>query len=130
MAALETAHSVIAGFNTWTPESVMAFRAPNCLHQVLPASLGRRPLNNEEYAAYFIPLMPAFRKFQLTVHDVVNDEAARKVAMHVTSTAETDIGKYKNEYMLILYMTEDGRKVQKILEYVDSSHSKDFFARL
>ena len=108
----------------------MAFRAPNCVQYILPASLGRPSLNNEEYAAYFVPLMPAFRGWHITVHDTIHDEPARKVAMHCSSKGETDIGPYNNEYMIVLHMTDDGRKVEKILEYVDSSYSKDYMLRL
>ena len=108
----------------------MAYRAPNCIHQVLPASLQRPPLNNEEYKAYFIPIMPAFRDFRLKVHDTVVDEAARKVMMHASSTATTDLGPYKNEYVVILHMTDDGRKVERFEEYVDSAYSTDYMPRL
>jgi hypothetical protein len=50
--------------------------------------------------------------------------------MHATSTADTDIGRYANEYALILHFTEDGKKVTKFLEYVDSAYSIKFFAAL
>jgi ketosteroid isomerase-like protein len=50
--------------------------------------------------------------------------------MHATSTAETDVGPYANEYALILTFTEDGEKVIKFLEYVDSAYSQGFFAKL
>jgi hypothetical protein len=50
--------------------------------------------------------------------------------MHATSTAETDIGSYANEYALILNFSEDGKKVTKFLEYVDSAYSIKFFAAL
>ena len=128
--ALETAHATIASYNEWKLDSIMAFRAPDCIHYILPASLDRKPLNNEEYAAYFADIMPTFRGFHVTVHDVVHDEAAHKVSMHATSEAETDIGEYRNEYILIFHMTEDGRKVEKVYEYVDSDCSKKFWLRL
>ena len=50
--------------------------------------------------------------------------------MHATSTAETDIGDYRNEYMLVLHMTEDGGKVERFMEYVDSGYSREFLGRL
>lgn len=74
--------------------------------------------------------MPAFQGFHLTVHDTVIDETARKVVMHLTSTASTPIDEYHNEYMLTLHMTEDGHKVDKFEEFVDSKYSADFMARV
>jgi ketosteroid isomerase-like protein len=50
--------------------------------------------------------------------------------MHATSTAETDVGPYGNEYALVLNFTDDGKKVTRILEYVDSAYSIKFFAKL
>ena len=74
--------------------------------------------------------MPAFKDFHVTVHDIVVDETARKVVMHASSTASTKLGSYNNEYTLILHMTEDGRKVEKFYEFVDSAYSADYMARL
>ena len=127
---LATAQMAIEGYNTWTPEAIMAYRAPDCIHQILPASLNRLPLNNEQYAAYFVPIMPAFRNFRLTAHSSMVDEAARKVVLHVSSTAATDLGSYENEYMLILQMTSDGCKVERFFEFVDSAYATDYMRRL
>ncbi|CAF9922926.1 hypothetical protein IMSHALPRED_005803 [Imshaugia aleurites] len=125
-----TAQAAIDGHNTWTPESIFSYRAPNCIHYILPSSLNRPPLNNEQYAAYFVPVMPAFKDFHMTARDIVVDETARKVVMHAFSTASTALGPYENEYTLILHMSEDGRKVEKFYEFVDSAYSVDYMARL
>jgi hypothetical protein len=50
--------------------------------------------------------------------------------MHVTSTAETTIGPYANEYALILHFTEDRTKITKFFEFVDSAYSLKFFVKL
>jgi ketosteroid isomerase-like protein len=50
--------------------------------------------------------------------------------MNATSTAETDIGPYANEYAPILHFTDDGKKVTEVLEYVDSAYSAKFFVAL
>lgn len=120
----------IEGYNTWTPESIMSYRAPNCIHYILPSSLNRPLLDNEKYAAYFVPIMPAFKDFHVTVQDTIVDEAARKVVMRASSTATTTLGPYDNEHTLILHMTKDGRKVEKFYEFVDSAYSADYMRRL
>ncbi|KAL9601056.1 MAG: hypothetical protein Q9219_002765 [cf. Caloplaca sp. 3 TL-2023] len=81
----------------------MDVRAANCMNHILPESL---------------------------VNDMVIDESARKVVMHLASTATTIIGDYHNEYMLKLHMTEDGRKVDVFQEFVDSKYSAEYLARL
>jgi hypothetical protein len=60
----------------------------------------------------------------------VHDAEAHTCMVHATSTADTDIGQYANEYALIFNFTEDGKKVVKFLEFVDSAYSNKFFAAL
>lgn len=60
----------------------------------------------------------------------IHDAAARKCIIHATSRAETKIGPYTNEYALILTFTEDGRKVTKFDEFVDSAYSEQFVSAL
>ena len=50
--------------------------------------------------------------------------------MHATSTAKTDIRMYANQYTLMLYFTDDRKKVAKLLEYVGSAHSMRLFEAL
>ena len=75
-------------------------------------------------------MIPAFTGFHVTVHDDIVDEAARKVVMHASSTATTVLGPYSNEYVLILHMAEDGRKVEKFYEFVNSAYTGDYISRL
>ncbi|KAF6219620.1 hypothetical protein HO133_004089 [Letharia lupina] len=74
--------------------------------------------------------MSAFRDFDVTVHDTIVDEEARKMVMHASSTGTTALGPYNNDYTLILHMTEDGRKVEKFYEFVDSAYTVDYMPRL
>lgn len=127
---LETGCAVIDSYNAWKPKAIMAYRAPDCIHQILPASLGRQPMDNEQYLAYFTPIMPAIKNFHLTVKHTIVDEEFRNVVMHAHSTATTDLGAYNNEYMLVLYMTMDGTKVVRFEEFVDSKHSAEYLPRL
>jgi hypothetical protein len=50
--------------------------------------------------------------------------------MHASSTAETPVGPYSNEYALVLKFSEDGSKVEEFKEFVDSRYSDKFFAKL
>lgn len=60
----------------------------------------------------------------------IHDAAAHTCIIHASSTAETKIGPYTNEYALILTFTEDGRRVTKFDEFVDSAYSQQFVAAL
>ena len=50
--------------------------------------------------------------------------------MQASSTAETDIGPYGNEYVLIVEMGEDGKQAEKVIEWVDSAYSAKFMGML
>jgi hypothetical protein len=87
-------------------------------------------MNNEEYEKYFGMMLPYFRDFRVTINDVFEDEKDNKVVVWAKSTADTDLGPYSNEYMLVFYMNEAGDKVDKFLEFVDASNSLTFFPKL
>ena len=55
---------------------------------------------------------------------MVVDAEHNKVAVHCSSTADTDLGPYANEYMFTFYMTEDGTQITRFEEFVDSDKSK------
>lgn len=127
---LETANAVLNSYNIWTVEALMAVRSPDCMHYILPDSLSRPSLNNEDYRAYFTPFMPAFRDFHVKAKNTIVDEESRQVVLHASSTAMTDLGAYNNEYIIMLHMTEGGPKIDKFEEFVDSQKSTDFISRL
>ena len=87
-------------------------------------------MNNEAYETYFSPLLPYFRDFKVTINDIFEDEKANKVVIWAQSTAITDLGPYKNKYMLALYMNEAGDKEDRFLEFVDSTNSVEFLPKL
>lgn len=93
-------------------------------------SLGRPVMDNAAYRQYFGAMMPLFKNFTPVVHQLVEDESANTVAIWCSSTAETVIGPYTNEYVLVLHFTEAGDKVEKFVEFVDTEYSKSFFGRL
>ena len=87
-------------------------------------------MNNEAYEAYFGQMIPHFRNFKVVINDIFEDEKENKVVVWAQSTADTVIGPYANEYMLAFYMNEAGDKVDKFLEFVDSTNSVTFFPKL
>ena len=126
----QAAQAVISAYNSWDITAIMGLRAPDCVNYVLPASMGLEPMNNDQYVSFLTPTMPAFQNFQLAVRNTIVDETAREVVMHLTSTASTALGEYHNEYMVTLHITEDGGKIDRFEEFVDSKYSTDYMSRL
>jgi hypothetical protein len=42
----------------WQPDATMKYRAPECIHKMLPATINVPPKNNEEWAARFKNVAP------------------------------------------------------------------------
>ncbi|KAF2844600.1 hypothetical protein T440DRAFT_523349 [Plenodomus tracheiphilus IPT5] len=129
-AQQDTARAVIEAYNAWDIDDIMAYRSPDCKHRVLPASMNRAANSNAEYRAYLSAIMPLYSHFTVDVKEEIHDAATRTCIIHASSKAETKIGPYTNEYALILTFTEDGRKVTKFDEFVDSAYSRQFVAAL
>lgn len=55
----------IQGYNDLSIPSLLAPRAKECEHHVLPANLRRPVRGNAEYAAFFAPLVPHLKDFKV-----------------------------------------------------------------
>ncbi|EAT83022.2 hypothetical protein HBI56_070200 [Parastagonospora nodorum] len=127
---LTTALAVVAGYNEWNMEAILAPRAENCIQRVYPDRLGRASYNNTEYNEYFSKFLPYFKNFNVTIIDTFVDESANRVAIQAKSSADSVVGHYGNEYVLMLKMTESQDKIYEFREFVDSEYSASFFPRL
>lgn len=130
---LGTTNLFLAEFNRFTAQSVIAFRTPSCRHRLLPASLGAPVRSNAEYSAFVESLLPVMRGLKLHLAantDPIVDEEARKVVLHLTSTAETNIGPYANEYVWVLKFTDDGKEIGEIMEFADSAYTLEMLGKL
>ncbi|KAL6171937.1 hypothetical protein ACJQWK_02930 [Exserohilum turcicum] len=130
VAQQDTARAVIEAYNAWDINKIMAYRSPDCKHRVLPASMHREARSNAQYRAYLSRIMHLYSNFTVTVNEEIHDAVAHKCIIHASSRAETKIGPYANEYALILTFTEDGKKVTKFDEFVDSAYSQQFVSAL
>jgi hypothetical protein len=83
-------------------------------------------MGNGTSSAYFFSIILYFRNFTVKINNIIEEAKVNKVAVWAESTADTDIGPYKNEYMLVFYLDERGEKVERILEFVDSANSVEF----
>lgn len=94
------------------------------------ASLDQPARDNAAYRQYFGAMMPLFRSFEPTIHSIVEDPRANTAAVWCSSVSDTVVGRYANEYVLLLHFSPGGDKVERIVEFVDSAYSREFFGRL
>ena len=126
----QTAEKLVASFNAMDLPAIFAIRSPECMRQILPKSLDIAPQNNDTFTRSLQFLLPVFRNFSLTQHDIIEDLEARKIVLWLTARADTAAGEYRNEYIWILTFDESGNKVVDSKEYVDAIVNKEFFPKL
>ena len=127
-AALQKlADEVCAACETWTLESVMSFRTPDCKNYQRPTSLSRDVLDNDQYRAWAEPAMKMIGQPKINVDHTALDTENNKIIMHATGVHKTEQGNMENEYVVILTTTEDGTKAKEVMEFVDSLRNAPFF---
>jgi len=87
-------------------------------------------MDNTAFEAWQKSIMHAFRNVEIKILEMIEDPESNKVAMWAKSSAETDIGPYTNEYMIVLHMNKEKTKIVRLREFADSAYANEFFPRL
>ena len=119
----ETAKKSLLSFGELTPESVIAARAPDCLHRIFPTTMGHPTRTNEQWAEFIMELkktMPDVRYIIPDDFEPIIDERKKAVFTYVKSASNTTVGPYANQYFMAFRMNEDGTQIKEIIEYVDT----------
>jgi len=127
---LRTAERLVAAFNEMDIPAIMSVRSRECTRQFLPQSMNLPNQDNAAYEKSLRWLISAFRNFNLTIQDTIEDLEARKICMWLVARADTAAGEYANEYIWLMAFDESGKKITSINEYVDTVMQKDFFPKL
>ena len=61
----KTAQAFLDGYNAMTSEAVLAPRADECIHNMLPASMNRAGKSNEEYRTFITKLGPMMKDMKV-----------------------------------------------------------------
>jgi hypothetical protein len=132
---IETARRYIDAFRTLDDEEFTRLKTSDCQHYFAPASLGiSEPKSNEEFSAHVQNLRGILKSFPVYIKELFDGEK------HITiwATSETrfldqaiddsiplEKWAFKGEYIFILEITEDGMKISKIVEFLDSKATED-----
>ncbi|KDR75483.1 hypothetical protein GALMADRAFT_247920 [Galerina marginata CBS 339.88] len=124
----------IDAFNAWDLDLIVDCFDEALEHRILPQSLGRPVLNKRQYREYLKGVLPLFKKFKVTIHEVI--EADEKMTVHASSVGESASGApYTNEYMIVVHFVPAPPpagasalpKMRFVKEFVDSASSVKFF---
>lgn len=98
----------------------MKMCTPDCRHRHAPASVPMPDMDNSQYEAMHHQVFPQFQSYEAEILDSVTDTTACKVVLFLNASAETNVGPYRNEYIITLTMTEDGKQVMDEHGFIDS----------
>nr|OQO30224.1 hypothetical protein B0A51_01372 [Rachicladosporium sp. CCFEE 5018] len=117
-----TIAQLLAHVNSWNLEAIAALFAPGFVRVLQPGrSVESREVNGDELilglsrlgSTFITPVKYDFRNY-------VHDGDAHKSSFEFTNAAETRLGPFGLEGVMILEFTEDGTKIFRLVEYVDS----------
>jgi ketosteroid isomerase-like protein len=66
--------------------------------------------------------------FQITTHDYFASTEDRRAWLHCSMNSDNHGKRYENEYMFVLSFDEQGEKLTKIVEMVDSQRVREAWA--
>ncbi|KUI60106.1 hypothetical protein VP1G_11165 [Cytospora mali] len=121
----------IAGWKKWTPEDYLATWSDDCTQQLMPFSLGVPARSRAEVNVFLPKLMTVLTNYELETSRIVHDAANSKAVIYASSKADTLLGdsKWKNDFAVFLSFTEDGEKINRMEEMVDTAFYQEFFPR-
>lgn len=120
---LETAHAQLEAFSSLSVDAILDHFAPDFTHQVLPASTGMPARDRAAFAEHASGITSIFSKFSMPPQQVFEDPERNAVIVYAKMIGELQfgLGAWENECIMIMEMNEDGSKIVKMQEFVDSA---------
>ncbi|KAJ5816547.1 hypothetical protein N7447_008780 [Penicillium robsamsonii] len=125
----DTIDKFLAAWKDGNAQGTIGLWSDEFEQQLLPHSL-QQPTRSRSHAEFFYPkLVNGLTNWKLDIKHIVHDAANGTAAVYATSSADTPIPeeKWTNEYAIFVWLSEDGLKVQRLEEMVDSSFYNHFF---
>ncbi|PSN69339.1 hypothetical protein BS50DRAFT_619966 [Corynespora cassiicola Philippines] len=132
----EGAEAFLNAFKTLDPDESVAFRADDCIQIFAPASLNPPPpKSNKEFSQHLENIRSIMDSFPIMAKEVNINEPGRQVVIWAAGSpvfGEKAKGKdssdeewaYTGEYIFILDFDESGKKIKRIVEFLDSKNTE------
>lgn len=134
-----TAAEYLAVFKTLDPSSITHVQTQDYTHEFAPQSANLPgPFSLDEFAQFLSSLRKVINSFNMTARDTWVNPSLRQVVIRACSAPtfwdEVKAGgskidwSFEGEYIFILHLDDKGRKVRKVLEFVDSKGTERLMA--
>lgn len=129
----ETLEKFFASWDPFTADNLLSIRTEDCTQGYSPAPGGLAPWTNQAVRDFYEPLEDVLKSAIFEAHDIVEDEKANKVAIHLSLTISfkvPEVEPYRGTYVFILHLNESQDKVSKLLEMVDSANTPNLIKQI
>jgi len=119
---LATARALLQGYSSLSVPQLLRNLSPTFTHQVLPSSLGMPLRNRESFAIHAKGIFAVFDTFRIVPESMYEDPERDVVVVHarMEGVLSHERGWWGSECVMFVRISEDGKKVEGIREFVDS----------
>lgn len=124
---LRTTEALLEGYSSLNVDKLMDSLSNDFSHQVLPESLRMPARNSEQFAEHAAQIFSIFSKFRMIPKAIFEDQGRNVFVVHarMEGTLKGSNEEWLNECVMIICLSEDGTKVTKIEEFVDSAKAME-----
>ncbi|KAK0617635.1 hypothetical protein B0T14DRAFT_393656, partial [Immersiella caudata] len=117
-----TIRALLAGYSSLSVPQILHPLSKSFTHQVLPSSLGMPVRNRDSFAVHAKGIFSVFDTFRMVPESMYEDTERNVVVIHarMEGILANNRGWWESECVMFVRLSEDGRKVEGIWEFVDS----------
>ncbi|KAK3680675.1 hypothetical protein B0T22DRAFT_531249 [Podospora appendiculata] len=126
-----TLDKFLAAWKSQNAEETVALWSDDFKQRLLPLSLGMPVKMRAEAEVVNAKLIENLTNWKLNIREIVHDAPRSTAAVYATSLADTPLPgeKWTNEYAIFVSFTEDGTKISRLEEMVDTAFYRDLFPK-
>ncbi|GIZ43410.1 hypothetical protein CKM354_000663800 [Cercospora kikuchii] len=118
----KTLQALVHAYNEWNYEATKATQAEDFTFETRPLSMGREPLNGEQFKDLFINfLAPSFKDFKIEAESIIHDPESLQSVLHgffnILTPKDHPV---RLEVVMLFKFNETGEKFVKVQEFFDS----------
>jgi hypothetical protein len=116
-----TARALYAVYNSGDVDSITSISTPDCIFRRGSSSVAPPIRNLDKYIIHVQSVIDSLAEpWQTGLVDLMVDKRERKAVMFGWTKGTAEAGRYENEWVILIRMTEDGRKVMERFECIGS----------
>ncbi|KAK4994951.1 hypothetical protein LTR66_005133 [Elasticomyces elasticus] len=129
---IRTIETFIACWKKQDVAGILSLWSADFTQAISPSTLGIPEKSRAEAEYVFAKLTSVLHDWKLEIRDIVNDIEGRKVVIYSSSVASTPVpdAHWIMEYVTKLSFTEDGTKIKRLEETLDTAKFMDVFPKI